>query len=395
MIMSETRSSVLIVDDTDLNIEILVEALADRYEVRTAMDGESALASVDQNPPDIILLDVVMPGMNGYEVCSRLKANPETADIPIIFLTAMTDINDKARGFEMGAVDYMVKPFAILEVQARLDVHLSLIKAKRELKQQNELLEIKVRERTQELAITQGVIIEAMASLAETRDQETGDHVLRTRYYVQMLSVNLASHPRFIEYLRDVDPDDLGTAATLHDIGKVGVPDHILLKPGRLTPEEFEEVKKHTTYGHETLSRLVKRLPGNEFLKLADVIAWTHHEKWDGSGYPRGLKGDDIPIPGRLMAIADVYDAVVSERVYKKAMKHAEAVEFIRSQSGTHFDPDVVKAFCELSDTFEYMASELKVNDISDEFMSIGSIDVDAREKSSLGKALTDGRSRV
>ncbi|MDL2263871.1 response regulator [Synergistaceae bacterium OttesenSCG-928-I11] len=386
--MTDARSAVLIVDDTDLNIEILVEALGDRYDISTAMDGESALAMVEKSPPDIILLDVVMPGMNGYEVCTRLKANPETADIPVIFLTAMTDINDKARGFEMGAVDYMVKPFAILEVQARLDVHLSLLNAKKELKQQNEQLERKVRERTQELAITQGVIIEAMASLAETRDQETGDHVMRTRYYVQMLAVNLASHPRFAAYLRDVDPDDLGTAATLHDIGKVGVPDHILLKPGRLTPEEFEEVKKHTTYGHETLSRLAKRLPGNAFLKLADTIAWSHHEKWDGTGYPRGLKGDEIPIPGRLMAIADVYDAIVSERVYKKPMEHLEAVEFIRSQSGTHFDPDVVESFCELSDSFRYMASELTIDDLSDEFIPIAKLDDEIGDKSQLGQVI-------
>lgn len=373
--MTEERSTVLIVDDTDLNIEILVEALGDRYDIRTATDGESALAMVERRPPDIILLDVVMPGMSGYEVCTRLKVNEETADIPVIFLTAMTDINDKALAFEMGAVDYMVKPFAVLEVQARLDVHLSLLNAKKELKQQNEKLEKKVRERTQELTATQGVIIEAMASLAETRDHETGDHVMRTRYYVQMLAVNLESHPRFAAYLRNVDPSDLGIAATLHDIGKVGVPDHILLKPGPLTPEEFEEAKKHTIYGHRTLSHLAKRLPGNAFLKLADVIAWTHHEKWNGTGYPRGLKGDEIPIPGRLMAIADVYDAIVSERVYKRAMGHDEAVEFIRSQSGIHFDPDVVLGFRELSDSFRYMASELTADDLAGQFIPIAKPD--------------------
>lgn len=368
----DNMSTVLIVDDTELNIDILVEAMGDRYHIKTAIDGPSALAIVDADPPDIILLDVVMPGMSGYEVCTRLKSNPETADIPVIFLTAMTDINDKARGFEMGAVDYMVKPFAILEVQARLDVHLSLIHAKKELQQQNERLEVKVRERTHELAITQGVIIEAMASLAETRDQETGDHVMRTRHYVQLLAINLAAHPRFVEYLRGIAPDDLGIAATLHDIGKVGVPDHILLKPGRLTPEEFEEIKKHTTYGHNILSKLLKRLPDNAFLKLADIIAYGHHEKWDGSGYPRGLKGDEIPIPGRLMAIADVYDAIVSPRVYKPPMSHEEAVEFIRSQSGRHFDPDVVAAFCELADTFHYISQELTDEDVAAEgFLTI------------------------
>lgn len=366
--MDNDRSSVLVVDDTDLNIDILESTLEDTYTVYTAMDGETALKMVGDVRPDIILLDVIMPGMDGYEVCRRLKADPKTAEIPVIFLTAMTEINDKTRGFEMGAVDYIVKPFSMLEVQARLDVHLSLVHARRELQSQNELLERRVRERTQELEMTQDVIIEAMASLAETRDQETGDHVFRTRYYVQMLAVNLADHPRFSPFLRSIDPDDLGTAATLHDIGKVGVPDSILLKPGRFTPEEFAEMKKHTTYGHTILDRLSHRLPGNEFLKLADTIAWTHHEKWDGTGYPRGLKGDEIPIPGRLMAIADVYDAMVSKRVYKKSMQHYEVLDFIQSMSGTQFDPDVVDSFVKLSESFGYMAHELRVEDLqSDE----------------------------
>jgi putative two-component system response regulator len=344
-----------------------LDALGDRYDLFTAMDGESALAQVNTNPPDIILLDVVMPGMSGYDVCSILKSNPDTADIPIIFLTAMTEINEKARGFEVGAVDYMVKPFAILEVQARLDVHLSLLSAKKALKQQNELLEVKVKERTQELSLTQNVIIEALASLAETRDQETGDHVMRTRFYVQLLAVQLASHPRFRDYLVLLDPDDLGIAATLHDIGKVGVPDHILLKPGRLTSEEFEEIKKHTIYGHNILNRLTKRLPKNTFLRLADEIAWTHHEKWNGSGYPRGLSGDDIPIPGRLMAIADVYDAIISPRVYKGPMSNEEAMAFILSQAGTHFDPDVAVAFVELRETFQFVASQLKEDSLEED----------------------------
>ncbi|MDR1915332.1 MAG: response regulator [Synergistaceae bacterium] len=372
----ESRNSVLIVDDTDLNIDILVDALGDRYDISVALDGKTALELVKKNSPDIILLDVVMPGMSGYDVCNELKSNPETSDIPVIFLTAMTDINDKARGFDLGAVDYIVKPFAVMEVQARLDVHLSLLNAKKALKQQNELLEVKVKERTLELEVTQSVIIEAMASLAETRDQETGDHVMRTKYYVQLLAVKLKAHPRFEKFLFQQDPDDLGTAATLHDIGKVGVPDHILLKPARLTPEEFEEIKKHTTYGHNILSKLVKRLPDNSFLKLADDIAWSHHEKWNGSGYPRGLRGDDIPIPGRLMAIADVYDAIVSPRVYKGPMSNDEATDFIMSQSGTHFDPDVAAAFLELNDTFKFVANEMTTASMEEVFSTGASLGV-------------------
>ncbi|MDR3321333.1 MAG: response regulator [Synergistaceae bacterium] len=373
--MRGNRSTVLVVDDTALNIDILEAALSDRYETITAMDGETALAIVEKTPPDIILLDVVMPGMSGYDVCIKLKENPETVDIPVIFLTAMTDIHDKARGFELGAVDYMVKPFAILEVQARLDVHLSLLNAKKALKEQNEMLEIKVRERTQELAITQGVIIEAMASLAETRDSETADHVMRTRYYVEALCAKLRPHPKFKDYLTSIHASDLGTAATLHDIGKVGVPDHILLKPARLTPEEYEEIKKHATYGHEILSKLVSRLPNNMFLKLADEIAWTHHEKWDGNGYPRKLKGEEIPIPGRLMAIADVYDAIVSPRVYKAPMPHDEAVGFIIGESGRHFDPDVAEALRQLGSTFQYIARELTPGAITDDFIEEDAID--------------------
>ncbi|MDR3254560.1 MAG: response regulator [Synergistaceae bacterium] len=373
----ENRSSVLVVDDTALNIDILEAALGDRYDMTTAMDGETALAMVAKSPPDIILLDVVMPGMSGYDVCIKLKENPETVDIPVIFLTAMTDIHDKARGFELGAVDYMVKPFAILEVQARLDVHLSLLNAKKALKEQNEMLEIKVRERTQELAVTQGVIIEAMASLAETRDSETADHVMRTRYYVEALCVKLKRHPKFRDFLASIHSSDLGTAATLHDIGKVGVPDHILLKPARLTPDEYEEIKKHATYGHEILSKLVSRLPGNVFLKLADEISWTHHEKWDGTGYPRNMKGEEIPIPGRLMAIADVYDAIVSPRVYKAPMPHDEAIGFIMGESGRHFDPDVAEALGQLGGTFQYIAREVTPGAIIDDIIEEESVDTE------------------
>ena len=384
--IAENRSTVLVVDDTALNIDIIEAALSGRYDIITATYGNTALDIVDRTPPDIILLDVVMPGISGYDVCIKLKENPKTADIPVIFLTAMTDIHDKARGFELGAVDYMVKPFAILEVQARLDVHLSLLNAKKALKEQNEMLEIKVRERTQELAVTQGVIIEAMASLAETRDSETADHVMRTRYYVEALSVKLKEHPKFKAFLASIHSTDLGTAATLHDIGKVGVPDHILLKPARLTPEEYEEIKKHTTYGHEILSKLVTRLPGNVFLKLADEISWTHHEKWDGNGYPRRLKGDEIPIPGRLMAIADVYDAMVSQRVYKPPMPHNEALAFIMGESGRHFDPDVAEAFRELGGTFQYIAHELTPS-ATDGFINEEAIDAEVKAQVLIGSA--------
>lgn len=366
-----SKYRVLIVEDTATNVDILIAALGERYDVRVAMDGSSALALIDTSPPDIILLDILMPGMDGYEVCSRLKASPKTADIPIIFLTAKTGVADKTRAFEVGAVDYIVKPFSIIEVQSRVKVHLSLLAASRDLEEQNRTLEKKVLERTRQLALTQDAIFEAMASLAESRDPDTANHVLRTRYYVQLLAKQLSSHPRFKPFFATVDMEELGKAIVLHDIGKVGVRDHILLKQGKLTSEEFEEIKKHALYGHEIISRLKERLPKNSFLELADDVVWCHHEKWDGSGYPRGLAGDAIPIPGRLMAVADVYDAIISRRVYKEPLAHQEAVDIILHREEGHFDPDILEAFEDLEETFRAIAVKLTPEQELNAFFSL------------------------
>lgn len=349
--------TILLVDDTEANIDVLVEALGQEYDITVAMDGPSALEIVQQSPPDLILLDVMMPGMDGYEVCHILKQNPETEGIPVIFLTAMTSPQDKARGFEEGAVDYMVKPFSIIEVKARVHVHLSLLMARRELALQNRMLEMEILHRTRELSETQAVIIESMAGLAETRDTDTGDHVLRARLYVEFLSMKLMDHPRFQHFFAHSPPELIGRAAILHDIGKVGVPDEILLKPGHLTAEEFETIKLHTIFSHAIFSKALSRLEKKQFLSIVDDIAYSHHEKWDGSGYPRALRGDEIPIPARLMAIADVYDAMISARVYKPAMTHEEAADYIISQSGKHFDPDVVTAFADNQNVFRKIAS--------------------------------------
>ena len=356
---SFSKNTILIVEDTATNIDILIVALGERYDVRVALDGQSALKLINANPPDLILLDIIMPGIDGYEVCAQLKANQKTADIPVIFLTAKTEVSDKTRAFEMGAVDYIVKPFSIIEVQSRVHAHLSLLVARRDLEKQNQTLEKKVLERTKQLVLTQNAIFEAMASLAESRDPETADHVLRTRYYVQLLARQLSDHPRFQPFLKTIDMEDLGKAVILHDIGKVGVRDHILLKQGRLTPEESHEIKKHTTYGHEIIKRLKERLKENSFLCLADDVAWCHHEKWDGTGYPCGLTGDAIPVPGRLMALADVYDAIISRRIYKEPLTHEEAVSIIVEKSSGHFDPDVLNAFKVLQDTFKTIATKL------------------------------------
>lgn len=353
---------ILVVDDTEANVEILVDALGDMYDVSVAMDGKWALNSVKEEKPDLILLDIMMPGMDGYEVCSRLKESADTSNIPIIFLTALTELTSKTKGFELGAVDYVTKPFEVLEVQARVKTHLSLVLASRALERQNEILEKKVKERTKELAMTQDVTIHSMASLAETRDNETGGHILRTQQYVKLLADHLKKHPYFSEVLDSSTIELLFKSAPLHDIGKVGVPDAILLKPGKLTDEEFEEMKKHTIYGRDAIEKAINLL-GQEsnisFLQTAIKIAYNHHERWDGKGYPNGLAETDIPFQGRLMAIADVYDALICKRVYKPAFSHQKAATIIEEGRGTQFDPDAVDAFLELGDAFRSVALEL------------------------------------
>lgn len=341
----------MIVDDTETNIDILVEALGGDFDLRVAMDGETALEAIADEPPDLILLDIMMPGMDGYEVCSRLKSAPETRDIPVVFLTAMSEEQDEARGLALGAVDYITKPFSPALVKARVRNQL-------ELKRYRDHLEELVRERTRQLVLTQDVTIRSMGTLAEYRDPETGGHIRRTQQYVRILALHLKNDPRFRDRLDDTAIDLLVKSAPLHDIGKVGVRDNILLKPGALTPEEFEEMKRHTIYGRDALLVSEKMLGEDSFLSVAREIAYTHQEKWDGTGYPRGLKGEEIPLFGRLMAVADVYDALISKRVYKPPYPHERAVEMIREGRGSHFDPDIVDAFLVLADDFRRIALE-------------------------------------
>ncbi|EKO41001.1 MAG: response regulator (CheY-like receiver and HD-GYP domain containing protein) [Solidesulfovibrio magneticus str. Maddingley MBC34] len=354
---------ILLVDDTETNLDILVDTLGEDYEVAVATDGPSALALAREQTPDLILLDIMMPGMDGYEVCRRLMADPVTAQTPVIFLTALTDVADKTRGFAVGGVDYVTKPFEPAEIQARTRTHLSLRLARQELARQNEILEEKVRERTRELALTQDAIIEAMAGLAEYRDPETGAHIKRTRNYVRVLAEKLRAEPRYAGQFTDETIDLLYKSAPLHDIGKVGVRDDILLKPGPLTDVEFAVMRHHTVYGRDAIQAAAKNLGDNSFLRLAQEIAYTHQERWDGSGYPQGLAGEAIPIPGRLMAIADVYDALISRRVYKAPFTHAQAVTIIRDGRGSHFDPAMVDAFLDVQETFRQIALKFTESD--------------------------------
>ncbi len=354
---------ILLVDDTETNLDILVDALGEDYEVAVATDGPTALALAKEQTPDLILLDIMMPGMDGYEVCRRLMADPATAQTPVIFLTALTDLADKTRGFAAGGVDYVTKPFEPAEIKARARTHLCLRLARQELARQNEILEEKVRERTRELALTQDAIIEAMAGLAEYRDPETGAHIKRTRNYVRVLAEKLRGEPGYAGYFTDETIDLLYKSAPLHDIGKVGVRDDILLKPGPLTEAEFAVMRRHTVYGRDAIQAAAKNLGDNSFLRLAQEIAYTHQERWDGAGYPQGLAGEAIPIPGRLMAIADVYDALISRRVYKAPFTHAKAVAVIRDGRGSHFDPAMVDAFLDVQETFRQIALEFTESD--------------------------------
>ncbi|MCP4119200.1 MAG: two-component system response regulator [Desulfobacteraceae bacterium] len=360
--MRESKRKILVVDDTPENLDVIKEVLADKYTLLFATNGKLALKITMAQKPDLILLDIMMPEMDGYEVCRRLKTNPATRDIPIIFLTAKAEIGDEARGLSMGAADYITKPITPPILKARIVTQLTLTKARNYLKEQNLILEEKIAERTREISMIQDVTMVAMGALAETRDPETGNHIRRTQNYVRLLAENLQNHPRFSQYLTPEVIQFLHKSAPLHDIGKVGVPDHILLKPGKLTDDEFEIMKKHTICGHDAIiaaeSILDEKQMKQSFLHLAKEIAYSHHEKWDGSGYPEGLSGDEIPVSARLMALADVYDALISRRVYKEPFSQEKSVAIIKEGRGSHFDPDIADAFIQNADAFFAIARQ-------------------------------------
>ena len=362
---------ILVVDDTPENLLLMNELLKGSYKVKGANNGEKALRLAQAVPaPDLILLDVMMPEMDGYEVCRRLKADPQTRDIPVMFITARSEITDEETGLACGAVDYLTKPISPPIVKARIRTHLALKASADFLKDKNEYLEQEVAKRTQEvvrrtheLQMIQDVTIMAMASLAETRDNETGNHIRRTQHYVRLLAQHLRQHPHFAAELDDNSIELLFKSAPLHDIGKVGIPDSILLKPGRLTPEEFEIMKQHPRLGREAIEHAEEQLGmAVDFLRFAKEIAYAHHEKWDGSGYPEGLQGTRIPLSARLMAVADVYDALISRRVYKPPMPATEAVAIMQAGRGTHFDPEVLDAFLALQQDFLHIAQRYMDN---------------------------------
>lgn len=364
--MEHNKPKILVVDDDIKNSKLLLEILAlQNYEVFLGGSGKECFDILESvSGIDLILLDVMMPDMDGYEVCRRIKTDALLKDIPIIFLTSLDDNESQLRGFDSGAVDFITKPFQRKILGARVKTQIELRQSKEKLNKTNAKLEKFncklediVKSRTRELTLTQEVTIECMASLAESRDAETGMHIKRTKYYVKELALYLKGKPKYKDFLDNRTIDMLYQSAPLHDIGKIAIPDSILHKPGKLTNEEFSVMKMHTLYGSKAIAESEEKLTKMSFLRYAKEMAATHHEKWDGTGYPLGLKADQIPISGRIMALADVYDALVPKRIYKDAISHEKAIEIIKEGRGTHFDPDIVDAFLAIESKFREIAS--------------------------------------
>jgi putative two-component system response regulator len=366
-------ATILIVDDVPQNLLLLGELLQPHFHVRAANSGERALRVARSEPrPDLVLLDVMMPGMDGHDVLRELRADPATQDIPVIFVTALDDAADEELGLSLGAVDYITKPITPSVALARVRTHLELAGARRRLAAQNEWLEAEVHRRMAETRLIQELCIRALACLSETRDKETGRHIIRTQAYVGILAQHLAGHPRFAAALAGRNLEMVVHAAPLHDIGKVGIPDAILRKPGRLTPEEYAIMKTHAVIGARAIEAAMGQALAEAdeltaeqaagalaFLRTAQEIALAHHEKWDGSGYPNGLAGEAIPVSARLMALADVFDALTTRRVYKPSMSLEETTRIITEGRGVHFDPDVVDAYLACRDAFFAIAQRM------------------------------------
>lgn len=327
---SSDLKSVLIVDDIAKNIDLLKDILSEDYHVQIAKSGKMALDIVNSKAPDIILLDIMMPGMNGFEVCRLLKSNPKTADIPIIFLTALTDMTHEKEGFEVGCVDFITKPISPLTTLARVKTHLKIY----ENHLNNKHL---IKLRTKELDSLLTSAIGMLADVGHLNDTDTGVHMWRMADYSAALAKGIGWSESDVELLQ--------LAAPLHDTGKVGIPDSILKSPNKLTEEEWVSMRRHPDIGHQILSKSNAPL-----FKLASIIALGHHEKWDGSGYPLGLAGEAIPIAARIVALADVFDALTMERSYKKSWPIEEALQYIKDNSGTHFDPKLVDSFINIKD---------------------------------------------
>ena len=350
--MANEKALIILVDDNPANLRIGKNVLSEKYSVATAPSAAKMFSLLENNLPAIILLDIDMPEMDGHEAIKILKSKPETQDIPVIFLTARTESDDELEGLSLGAIDYIMKPFQPPLLQKRIEVHLLVEDQRKKLKMQTEELQYfnnnlhrLVEEKTANISDLQNAMLKTIAELVECRDNTTGGHVARTQLGIKILLEEMKRRNLYSEESVLWDMNLLLQSCQLHDVGKISIDDRILRKPGKLTPDEYEEMKKHSVYGEQIIEKIERLTEGNDFLKYAKIFAASHHEKWDGSGYHRKLKGSDIPLLGRIMAIADVYDALTSIRHYKKAFNHEDAIKIINEGSGTHFDPDMVELF--------------------------------------------------
>jgi len=357
--VEKDKRNIFLVDDDMTNLMVGKKVLSDAYNVFTLNSGEVMLEMLENIVPDLILLDVNMPEMDGHEVIQRVKSNTKTAHVPIIFLTALRNEEMELKGLSLGAVDYITKPFSAPLLLKRIAMHLLLQDQKRELANFNHYLTHLVDEKTKTVVELKNAILSTMAELVEFRDAITGGHIMRTQKYLKAMLDAMRVYGIYKQEVDSYNEDLVLQSSQLHDVGKIGVRDSILSKPGKLTPEEFEEIKKHTTFGEKVILRLKEKTMDIDFLEYARVFAISHHEKWDGSGYPHGLKEESIPLLGRLMAIGDVYDALVESRPYKQAYPHEKAVAIILEGRGKHFDPQLVDLFEKIHMEFDKISDEV------------------------------------
>jgi putative two-component system response regulator len=351
--MENEKKLILLVDDNPANLRIGKNVLAEKYAVATSPSAEKMFGLLENNIPAMILLDVDMPEVNGYEAIKKLKSKPETKGIPVIFLTARTDSDDELEGLSLGAIDYITKPFQPPLLLKRIEVHLLVEEQRKELQYFNENLQKMVEEKTENVIELQNALLKTIAELVECRDDITGGHIERTQRGINIMLEEIEKRGIYQEETKGWDKKLVLQSCQLHDVGKISISDNILKKPGKLNDEEYNEMKKHASFGEQIIEKIETLAKESDFLDYAKIFAASHHEKWDGSGYPRGLKENKIPLLGRIMAIADVYDALTSVRPYKEAFSHDEAVRIITESSGTQFDPILVEMFTNSADRFK------------------------------------------
>lgn len=342
------NATILIVDDSKTDMMLIKNMLFD-YNLLMAYDGMEAMDVIDNiSNIDLMILDLNMPRMDGFEVLETMLKRPISKRIPTVILTNFDEVENEVKGLNLGAVDYIRKPLNMQSVRKRVEIHMNLRRALKTVEEHNQELEESVYSRTRELVLTRDITIHALIGLLEVRNLESSNHTVRTQLMMKMLCEHLKNKPRYVHVLKDEYIKELVQTAPLHDIGKVGIPDNVLLKPGAFDADEYEIMKKHTFYGVEALSVGSKLGQNAGFINTAIEIVANHHEKWDGTGYPSGLIGEDIPLPGRLMALIDVYDALTNKRVYKEAFTHEYAMAIMIEERGKHFDPNLLDAFIEI-----------------------------------------------